>query len=45
MTISIAISDLRLKVLYSHIEKVIDDRPPCIIGLATTEDMQYYKWL
>ena len=45
MTISIAISDLRLKVLYSHIEKVIDDRPPCIIGLATAEDMQYYKWL
>ena len=31
--------------MWAHIEKVIDDRPPCIIGLATAEDMQYYKWL
>ena len=30
----------RVVLKVSHIEKVIDDRPTCIIGLARAEDMQ-----
>ena len=35
----------RVVLKVSHIEKVIDDRPTCIIGLANVEDIQYCKWL